>query len=235
MTGTYRIGGQTIRIVSLYEEVHRLCRDYRADGEPDFTVETSQTDLDYERTRAEYDWPDAYLETLAVYRRIAEEMPERDTILMHGSAVALDGQAYLFTAKSGTGKSTHAKLWLDVFGERAVIVNDDKPLVRIADGGATVYGTPWNGKHRRGQNIAVPLKAVCILQRAKENHIERITVSQAYPMLVQQTYRPADPLRLAGTMALIDRLAAGTELYRLGCNMEREAAVVACRGMKGTP
>ena len=112
MTGTYRIGGQTIRIVSLYEEVHRLCRDYRADGEPDFTVETAQTDLDYERTRAEDGWPDAYLETLAVYRRIAEEMPERDTVLMHGSAVALDGQAYLFTAKSGTGKSTHAKLWL---------------------------------------------------------------------------------------------------------------------------
>ena len=234
MTDTYRIGGRTIRIVSLYEEVHRLCRDYRADGEPDLTVETTPSDLDYERGKTASEWPDAYLETLAVYRRIAERMPDSDTVLMHGSAVALDGEAYLFTAKSGTGKSTHARLWLEVYGERAFIVNDDKPLVRIAGGGAVVYGTPWNGKHGRGQNIAVPLKAVCILERAAENHIERITRSEAYPMLVQQTYRPMDGAAMAKTLFLIDRLASSVSLWKLGCNMETEAARVSYEAMKGS-
>ena len=235
MTDTYRIGGKAIRIVSLYEEVHRLCRDYRAEGEPDFTVEIVPSYLDFERARATGDYSDSYLETLAVYRQIAEKMPTYNTILMHGSAVALDGEAYLFTAKSGTGKSTHARLWREVFGERAVMVNDDKPLVRIGDGGATVYGTPWNGKHRLGANIAVPLKAVCLLERAEENHIERIAKSDAYPMLIRQTYRPADPVSLTKTMTLIDRLADTVGLYRLGCNMEREAAEVAYNGMRGNP
>ena len=235
MTDTYRIGGKAIRIVSLYEEVHRLCRDYRADGEPDFTAEIAPPDLDFERARATGNYPDSYLETLAVYRKIAEKMPSYGTILMHGSAVALDGEAYLFTAKSGTGKSTHARLWREVFGERAVMMNDDKPLVKIGDGVATVYGTPWNGKHRLGANITVPLKAVCLLERAEENRIGRIAKSDAYPMLVQQTYRPADPVSLAKTLTLIDRLADTVGLYRLGCNMEREAAEVAYNGMRGNP
>lgn len=234
MTGLYRIAEKKIEICSLFEDIHSLCRDYRADGEPDFAVEITPSDLDLERAWETWNCPDSYLETLAVYRKIAEKMPEYDTILMHGSALALDGEAYLFTAKSGTGKSTHARLWREVFGERAVMVNDDKPLVKIGPESATVYGTPWNGKHRLGENIAVPLKAVCILERDRENHIERTSKSDAYPMLIQQTYRPAEPTGLAKTMTLISRLADSVGLYRLGCNMERAAAEVAYNGMRGT-
>ena len=81
------------------------------------------------------------------------------------------GEANLFTAKSGTGKSTHARLWREVFGERAVMVNDDKSLVQITDSGATVYGTSWNVKHGMGANIAVLMKDVCIVDRAEKNTI----------------------------------------------------------------
>ena len=234
MINAYCIAGKTIRIISIHPSVHTFCRDYLADGEPDFTVEITSADLAYERDRAKRDCSDAYLETLAVYRKIAEKMPEYNTVLMHGSAVAVDGEAYLFTAKSGTGKSTHTRLWREVFGERAIMVNDDKPLVKIMDSSATVYGTPWNGKHRLSSNIAVPLKAVCILERAEENTIKRITKFEAYSMLIQQTYRPADPIALTKTLTLIDRLADSVSLYRLGCNMEREAAEVSYNGMKGT-
>ena len=80
----------------------------------------------------------------------------------------MDGQAVLFTAKSGTGKSTHTKLWRDLFGERAVMVNDDKPLLRILKDGVLVCGTPWDGKHRLSTNCALPLKAICILERGKK-------------------------------------------------------------------
>ena len=235
MTEIYRIADVTVEITSLHEAVHRLCRDYRAEGEPDFRVKITPDDLDYERSRAEGDYSGAYLETLAVCRRIAEKMPDYDTILMHGSAVALDGRGYLFTAKSGTGKSTHARLWREVFGERAVMVNDDKPFVKIGESGATVYGTPWNGKHRLGNNIAVPLCAVCVLERAEDNTVRRITKAEACPALIRQTYRPADPAALTKTLTLIDRLTDAAGLFRLGCNMDREAAEVAYGGMQEQP
>lgn len=235
MTDTYRMADRTIAVTSLHEAVHRLCRDYRAEGEPDFRVVLTQADVDFERSRATMaDAPDPYLETLAVYRKIAERMPLYDTVLMHGSALAIDGAGVIFTAKSGTGKSTHARLWSQVFGERVVMVNDDKPLVKITESGAAVYGTPWNGKHRLGSNIAVPLKALCVLERAEDNSIRRIAKTEAWPMLVRQTYRPADPAMLEKTLALIDRLAYTAALYRLGCNMDPSAAEVAYNGMKGT-
>ena len=140
---------------------------------------------------------------------------------------------YLFTAKSGTGKSTHTRLWRRLLGDRAVMVNDDKPLLHIGADGVTGYGTPYNGKHRLGCNMSVPLKAICILTRAAENSIVRITKAEAYSMLLQQVYRPADPVQMKKTLVLIDRLAEQTALYRLGCNMDLEAAEVAYNGMKG--
>ena len=80
-----------------------------------------------------------------IYRKIADALVDDGVILYHGSVIAVDGQGYLFTAKSGTGKSTHTALWRELFGERAVMVNDDKPLLRVKDDQVTVYGTPWNG------------------------------------------------------------------------------------------
>ena len=157
-------------------------------------------------------------------------MPEYDTFLFHGSAVAADGAAYIFTAKSGTGKSTHAALWREMLGERAVMVNDDKPLLRVhLDGTATVYGTPWDGKHHLSHN-AVPVRAICILERAHENRIRRITKAEALPMLIQQAYRPADPAALQKTLMLLDRL--NVKLFRLGCNMDLSAARLSYNAMK---
>ena len=80
--------------------------------------------------------------------------------------------------------------------------------------------------------MSVPLKAICLMERATQNHIESITRERAYPMLVQQTYRPRDPEKLARTMALIDRLARNVRLYRLGCNMDPGAAWVSYEGMR---
>jgi hypothetical protein len=161
-----------------YEEVHDYCRDYRAEGAPDFEVSTTREDIRFEREKSAREdlcagralrrLPDWYLEELAVYRKIAERMPYYDTFLFHGSAIAVDGVGYLFTAKSGTGKSTRARLWRELLGARAVMVNDDKPLLRVTEAGVTVCGTPWDGKHRLSNPIAVPLGALCLLARAAE-------------------------------------------------------------------
>ena len=164
-------------------------------------------------------------------RKIAEHMIDFDTILFHGSVIAVDGAGYMFTAKSGTGKSTHSRLWREYLGDRAVMVNDDKPLIHIGENGVTVYGTPYNGKHRLGSNISIPLKAICILTRDTDNHIEPVTREQAYPILLQQTYRPKDRLKTIKTLTLINKLADQVKLYLLGCNMDISAAKISFEGM----
>lgn len=244
MTNTYRIAEQNIAVTSLHNEVHCLCADYLSpDSPPVFAVQTTQADIDFEREKSAREdeiegipirqFSDGYLETLAVYRKIAEKMPDYDTILFHGSCVAVDGIGYLFTAKSGTGKSTHTRLWRELLGEQAVMVNDDKPLIRISDFGAVIYGTPWDGKHRLSSNIAVPLKALCVLERAEQNTIRQTTALEVYPMLLQQAYRPMDGMAMSKTLTLIDKLAASVNLWRLGCNRDIEAAQVAYDAMKG--
>lgn len=244
MISVYKFAGRMIEIQSLFPDIHEMCAGYHFIATSDFNVTIAQADIDYEREQSALEdaregkmirqFSDGYLETLAVYRRIAERMPEYDTILFHGSCVAVDGSGYLFTAKSGTGKSTHTRLWREMLGNRAIMVNDDKPLIRVTEGGAIVYGTPWDGKHRLSSNIAVPLKAICILERAAENHVRAITPSEALPMLLQQVYRPMDVSAMARTLNLIDRLAGHVKLYRLGCNMNIEAAKVAYEAMRGT-
>ena len=242
MKQIYRLADRIIEINSMHPMIHEQCREYRAAGVPDFRIEITPSDIVFEREksaqadkaeeRAIQFYSDGYLETLAAYRKIAERMPEYDTVLFHGSCVAVDGAGYLFTAKSGTGKSTHTRLWRELLGDRAIMINDDKPLIRISDSGAIIYGTPWDGKHHLSNNIAVSLKAICILERTKENAILPVTREEALPMLIQQTYRPADPLTLAETLTLIDRLGMEVKLYRLRCNMDISAAKLSYGTMK---
>ena len=243
MTKKYKIADKVIEVTSIYEKVHEYCNDYLTDEPADFSVCITREDIIKEKDKSdsEYayegkkspDFSDTLLEETAVYRKIAEKMPDYDTFVFHGSVVAVDGQGFLFTAKSGTGKSTHTRLWREYLGDKAVMVNDDKPMLKITDSGVTAYGTPYNGKHRLGCNMSVPLKAICILTRGEKNSIVRIDKAEAYAMLLQQVYRPQNHLQMAKTLKLVDRLAANTELYKLACNMDIEAAEVAYNGMKG--
>ena len=247
-----RLADCIINIENLYPYTDDLCKEYAVDsiGEnegvlpvPDIHITTSKEDIDHERDKSSREdeaegrpiriFTDGYLESLAVYRKIAEKMPDQDTFLFHGSALAVGGEGYIFTAKSGTGKSTHARLWREMFGDRVVMVNDDKPLIRVTGDTACVYGTPWDGKHRLSSNVSVPVRAVCILERGAENSIEGINISDAMPMLIQQAYRPSDPAALQKTLTLIDKMTSCVKLYRMKCSMDPEAARVAYEMMKG--
>ena len=237
-----KLADKVIQIEPFYDYVREYCIDYVIAGiKPDIVVKITKDDIEYERKKSiEEDikeghairkFSDEYLESIAVYRKIAEKMTEYNTFLFHGSVVAVDNEGYLFTAKSGTGKSTHTKLWRELFKERAVMVNDDKPLIKIDGDNVIVYGTPYNGKHRLGSNISVPLKAICILTRAKENTIKEITKSEAYVMLLQQIYRPSDEEGIKKTLEGVDMIAERVKIYRLGCNMEIQAARIAYEKM----
>ena len=234
ITGNYRIADKNIRIISGYDRIHEMSRLYRYSGEPDLIIEISEKDLRKERDRADGQYSDAYLETLAVYRKIAEVMPGWDTLLIHGSAVCADGAGYLFTAKSGTGKSTHAGLWRKLLKERVQMINDDKPLLHIGKDAVTVYGTPWNGKHHLGGNISAPLKSICFLEQAADNHIVKLAKAEAYPLLLQQVYRPAEREMLMKTLQLLDILQDSVSFYRLSCNMDLSAAELSYSVMSGS-
>lgn len=228
-----------IRVKAIYESTKAYCVDYLTDCAPQLTVEITQEDLTRERSHSDKEralenlppvrLPDAELEPNAVYRKIVELLADYNILLFHGSVVAVDGIAYLFTAKSGTGKSTHTRLWRKAFGKRAVMINDDKPLLKIANGQVMVCGTPWDGKHRLNTNCIVPLKAICILERGEENEIEAVSASQALPMLFQQSHRPAN---IAKYMDLINEITASLPFYRLRCNMDLSAAEIAYEAMK---
>lgn len=242
-SNTYKIADHVVRINSLHNDVHQLCSDYLSSENPEFEISVSQYDINSEREKnklerfreklAPFDFSDGQLETTAVYRKLCEKLIDFDIILMHGSVVAVDGEAYLFTAKSGTGKSTHTRLWTEYFGERAFIVNDDKPLIMLRNGTATVYGTAWDGKHHISRNTSVKLKSVCILERSENNHISRNEMSEIYPILLQQIYKPKDTLKMLRILELTDRLNECVSFFTLGCNMETDAVITAYNGMKG--
>ena len=229
--GIYRLAGHTVEIRSVYGNVHDMCRDYAVLAAPELVVETTPGDIERERGGVDELFSDGYLETLAVYRKLAHALLEQNILLFHASAVAVDGAAYLFTAVSGTGKSTHAALWRKLLGARAVMVNDDKPLLHVAADHVEVYGTPWSGKHALHTNIHVPVRAICLLHRAAENTIEPITPYAALPMLLQQSYRPAEQMALLKTLALVEHMGETVRLYSLGCNMELDAARLAYETM----
>ena len=243
MRARYKIAEKVIEVNSLYPLVHAYCTEYRTEAEADFAVTVTPEELSYEQRITDRErelerleplvFPPEELEITAVCRLICEKMVDCDTILYHSSAVAVDGEAYLFAAISGTGKSTHTRLWRELLGTRAVMVNDDKPMLRVHDGEVTVFGTPWDGKHRLSRNIAVPLKALCLLERSKTNTIERIQPMAFYPQLLQQVYRPVDPAGTARVLTLLDTLFAAVPVYRLGCNMELDAAKLSYETMKG--
>ena len=103
----------------------------KADGKPDFVIEVTDEEVEREKKKSEPGASKGIIESLAIYRKLCEKILDRNCVLFHCSAVAVDGKAYLFTAASGTGKSTHTRMWRQHFGGRAVMVNDDKPILRM--------------------------------------------------------------------------------------------------------
>ena len=227
-----KLAGLVIGISSLYDEIYRLCKDYVCNEAESFHISITGEDIMREQEYSLMHNPemipssDSYLETLAVYRKIASRLPFSNIWLMHGSAVAVNGEAVLFTAPSGVGKTTHSRLWLNHIPS-ATVINGDKPLLRLQDGVCEICGTPWSGKEHMNCNRIVPLRAICLLQRGKENRVTETAFDELRPALIQQTFRPDDPAALTKIIDLLEETGHYVKCYRLSCTMEPEAATVA--------
>jgi len=237
------IAGKVAAVTSLFESTRDYCRLYLSHKKPDFSLTIVPEDLTFEQEKADEEarlegfkrrkFPDPYLERTAIQRKIAEELFRSDVLVFHGSTVAVDGEGFLFTAKSGTGKPTHTRFWRETFGDRAVMVNDDKPFLKIAETGILVCGSPWSGKHGLDTNVTVPLKGICILERGTENQIRRATPKEVLFMLLQQSNRPLNPSLMPKYLDLVDALANRVPLWYMTCNLDPQAAVTAWEAMSG--
>lgn len=165
--------------------------------------------------------------------RFYTQLVNFEGLMLHSSAVVMDGKAYLFSAPSGTGKSTHTGLWLKEFGNRATILNDDKPALRRIDGEWYAYGTPWSGKHDMSINTRVPLGGICVLRRGEVNKIEPYRGSGAIKDIFEQTPRNNNEEYVSKLLDLLDKLLCEVPVWRMECNIDPEAARMAYAAMSG--
>ena len=240
---TIQIAGLTARVQPLFSSTREYCRSYLTDDAPDMYVEVTKQDLAITQAALEREaiedgirvrkFPEPFLERATIQRKIASELIGRDTVLLHGSTVGLDGAAYLFTAPCGTGKSTHTRFWRETFGQRAVMINDDKPFLQITASGVIAHGSPWSGKHGLDNNISLPLKGICFLRRGTFNQIRMIKPEDCMDELCRQCYLPDSPSQQEKTLALVNSLAQIVPLWEMECTKDVGAALASYEAMSG--
>lgn len=221
-----------IRIQHRHSYVFLLCKDFVCSSEekPVFTVSVTDEQISEEMT---FGHPsEGYCESLCIYRAICEKLSEYGVFLLHSSVIEVDGYAYAFAAKSGVGKSTHTALWLKNI-PHARVLNGDKPLYRLEPNGSlTVFGTPWCGKERWGENISAPLAAICFIERGEVNSIRAATEAEVITRLMHQLYLRGERDVVNRQLVLMDAMTRAVPYYVLACNISDEAALLAWHTMK---
>lgn len=189
----------------------------------------------YPRVNFKPQGQDSYEE---LYGFVREEFPKFGRFIAHMAVIAYNGVAYAFTAPSGTGKTTHIRLWMDAFGPDVTVINGDKPLLKLGNPSAneppvTVYGTPWGGKEGWQTNTSAPLAGLCFLTRGNVDECRRISPAAAFKPAMRQIYIPTDPQSALLTLDFLDVLLRSVPLYQLSCTMGKSAVKASFEAMTG--
>lgn len=223
---TVRLAELNIAIKNKYEYVKELCNGYIVEDESDFYVEVSDAEIEDERKSPHDDA--AYLEALAIYRKIATRIIDFNGFLMHAAVISVDNNGIAFLAKSGTGKTTHLNLWQQLLGDKVTVINGDKPLLRFVDGRLYAYGTPWSGKEALNTNAKTELKNVCFISRAPVNECVAITDKDTIlEKLFSQLFLPKTPHGLKYTLDFFGIIMRECSFYSIKCNTDITAAITA--------
>lgn len=226
-----KIADIPIGIENRYRYVRELCREFETEEVPAFTVSASEDEI-LEEQNGEKHFSKGYCESLRIYRKICCRLARYDAFLMHSAVIAVDGEAYVFAAPSGTGKTTHIRLWLEAFGDRARVINGDKPVFRFMDGVLYACGTPWQGKERLGCNEVCPVQAVCFLEQSAENKIRRLNAEEVNGRIFHQILIPREEEDFVHFWPLLEKLVTTNVFYLLECNRKPEAARMAYYRMR---
>jgi len=238
------LGGFLFLVQPLFHNTRYFCRDYRVpentETVPDAVITVTQEDLEAEKARSPFAWVKeegmpadtvgSFCELTVVHREIGDYLSYHDASVFHGVLLELDGEGYLFTAKSGTGKSTQAMNWLKRF-PTARIINGDKPILHLEENRLMGYGTPWCGKEQFQVNTKVPVRAVILIERDEENCITRLSDWEMLPTWMTQTYKPDDSNGMERVIDTALQMMSTVGLFRLRCNMDPDSAIVAKQGI----
>jgi hypothetical protein len=221
----YKIADMNIKIETQSSYVLDRLEPYiTGDEKYDYTVAVTEEDIKAEQQLTADKLSRGMLESTAILRKICKKvLAEYNGMFLHCASIKYNGKAYLFTAPSGTGKTTHINLWLKHMGEAVEVINGDKPILRKNGDVVTVYGTPWQGKEDYGCNTNAPLGGIFLLQRAKENSVEKATTKEALSFLLAQTLRVNQKENMIKLFELFDYIIKTTPIYNLYCNMEKQA------------
>ena len=205
---------------------------YKGNKKADITLVLEEKVM--ERARKEFPkLDDGSLEYLLFGALFYDKLLDYDGMMLHASAVSVENRAYLFSANSGVGKSTHTTFWTQLI-RGARIINDDKPALRFIDGDIYVYGTPFSGKHDISINGRFLLGGICFLERGKENIIKDISPKDSIPLILPQTASMHSAERISKKLEVIDRLLTNSRLYKMQCTNDISAAKVSYEKMRAT-
>ena len=211
---------------------------YESKGTPDFYIRVTDEDIRREdiANLCNDGWriTPVALEFFAIQRQIVSCLSNLGVILFHGSAICVDGRTYIFTAPSGTGKSTHSRFWRELLQDHDVVmVNDDKPFLKVEEGRVTAYGSPWRGKEGLGCNMSAPVEAICSISQGTENAIREATPEEMFTIFYEQSFRPFDKEGTENHLHNLDVLTRNVRLYKLECDMSLDAARLSYGTMAG--
>ncbi len=229
----YNIAGMKIDINFKYDYGKKKCEKYLSNSQnetPDFSVFATNNEINQELPLV----PQSTVESAefdCIFRKIYNTAPKFDRIPMHGAAIMKDGKGFIFAAPSGTGKSTHIRLWGKRFGSDVTVIDGDKPFVGFENNVATVWGSPRSGKEGWNNPISAPLKAIAFLERGDKNKITPISPTEIFDKAFMQFYFPKNRETAELTAKIINNLLCSVPLYKLQCNMDIEAAEIAFLGM----
>lgn len=230
----YEIAGLRISIENRCRYTEEFCKEYLSEDQSSPAALSAKVTNEefYAEKALSANFSDGYVENICLYRTICRQLPAMERMLLHAAVIAVDGDAYAFLGRSGTGKSTHTGLW-SRYIDGVTVVNGDKPILQKTESGFVAYGTPWNGKERLGNRISAPLKGLCFLEQAKENSIVRLSPSEAATRIFSQILFPEDEENAAKTLELTDRLVTDTPCWLLKCDISEEAVKTSYEAMTG--
>ena len=225
----YKIAEINILINPIYDFTKKQMEPFICDETNyEFDASASQEEIELSMSKDNRALSPALYEGPIILTKICRRMLESyNGLFFHSSSLCLDGEGYLFTALSGTGKSTHTSYWRELFGDKVTMINDDKPIIRKIDGKFYVCSTPWMGKSNIGTNLNAPIKAVYVLKRGDENRAEQVSPAKVFRELLEATLLPDKRENTAKLLELYDGLFTQAKLIELYCKPEIEAARVA--------
>lgn len=226
-----KIADVNISIRALYEETQVFFEKFISDEEAVESIEVKSDKIqEYKEKYPHFD--DRQCEKAIIKYEMDLILVEYDAFPVHASAIAYRNEAFLFSALSGVGKSTHSQKWKNAFGNEVVIINDDRPYLKMIDGKVYAYSHPQSGKHNRYTNASFPVLVIGKIIRDNSNYVKKIPKSDAFAFLMQQSFKMDITQKTSRIINLVRKIVYQVHFFEIHCNMDADAGKIICHELE---